>query len=216
MNTSYEKEVKESGLKDSHLPKKIDFSMMKYLWMANPLSRARKDSIPRFLRNVELLKSFSDNELRILSKYMHSRKFAERDVVFREGDIGIGFYFIFSGIIELTKTDYSSDVGEGKFLTLDEFSYFGEMALLQEANPRSATAIAKSPCELIGIFKPDLEHLIENKPVLAAKLIKSISLALADRLYYMTEEAGKMSRRLRKVERQLAELQKASAQEAAE
>jgi CRP-like cAMP-binding protein len=206
MSSSYEKEVKESGLKESKTSK-LDFSMMKYLWMANPLSRARRDSIPRFLRNVELLKNFSDNELRILAKYMHSRKFAEGDMVFREGEVGIGFYFIFSGIIELSRNDYGNEMGEEKFLSLDEFSYFGEMALLQEANPRSATAYAKSPCELVGIFKPDLEHLSENQPVIATKLIKSISLALADRLYYLTEEASKLSRRLRKVEKQLAEAQ---------
>lgn len=207
MSSSYEKEVKESGSKDSNLTKRIDFGMMKYLWMANPLSRVRRDSIPRFLRNVELLKNFSDNELRILAKYMHSRKFSESDVVFREGEIGIGFYFIFSGLIELSKADYGNEVGEEKFLILDEFSYFGEMALLQDGNPRSATAIAKSPCELVGIFKPDLEHLIEKHPVIAAKIIQSISLALADRLYFLTEEASKLSRRLRKLERQMAEKQ---------
>lgn len=207
MSSSYEKEIKDSGIKENTLSKRIDFGMMKYLWMANPLSKVRRDSIPRFLRNVELLKNFSDNELRILAKFMHSRKFHESDVVFREGEIGIGFYFIFSGLIELSKTDYGNEVGEEKFLILDEFSYFGEMALLQEGNPRSATAIAKTPCELIGIFKPDLEHLIENHPVIAAKLIQSISLALADRLYYLTEEASKLSRRLRKLERQMAEKQ---------
>lgn len=207
MSSSYEKEVKESGSTESNLSKRIDFGMMKYLWMANPLSRVRRDSIPRFLRNVELLKNFSDNELRILAKYMHSRKFSESDVVFREGEIGIGFYFIFSGLIELSKADYGNEVGEEKFLILDEFSYFGEMALLQDGNPRSATAIAKSPCELVGIFKPDLEHLIEKHPVIAAKIIQSISLALADRLYFLTEEASKLSRRLRKLERQMAEKQ---------
>lgn len=207
MSSSYEKEVKESGVHGNNLSKRIDFGMMKYLWMANPLSKVRRDSIPRFLRNVELLKNFSDNELRILAKFMHSRKFHESDIVFREGEIGIGFYFIFSGLIELSKIDYGNDVGEEKFLILDEFSYFGEMALLQDGNPRSATAIAKTPCELVGIFKPDLEHLIENHPVIAAKLIQSISLALADRLYHLTEEAGKLSRRLRKLERQMAEKQ---------
>ena len=207
MGNSYEKEVKESGNNESNLSKKIDFGMMKYLWMANPLSRARRDSIPRFLRNVELLKNFSDNELRILSKYMHSRKFSDGEIVFREGEIGIGFYFIFSGLIELSKADYNNEVGEEKFLILDEFSYFGEMALLQEGSQRSATAISKNPSELVGIFKPDLEHLIEKNPIIAAKLIQSISLALADRLYYLTEESSKMSRRLRKLEKQLAEKQ---------
>lgn len=200
MNSSYEQKVKESGTEDGGLSKKIDLPMMRYLWMANPLSRVKRDSIPRFLRNVELLKNFSDNELRILAKYMHSRKFSDGDVIFREGEIGIGFYFIFSGLIELSQGQYGHEIDEN-FITLDEFSYFGEMALLQDGNPRSATAKAKSPCELIGIFKPDLERLIENHPVTAAKLIQSISLALADRLYFITQEASKLSRRLRKLEK---------------
>lgn len=51
---------------------------------------------------------------------------------------------LFSGLIELSKTDYGNEVGEEKFLILDEFSYFGETALLQEGNPRSATRIAKT------------------------------------------------------------------------
>lgn len=199
MNSSYEKKIKENGLEESGLSKRIDLPMMKYLWMANPLSRVKKDSIPRFLRNVELLKNFSDNELRILSKYMHSRKFSDGDVIFREGEIGIGFYFIFSGLVDLTQAQYGHE-GDENFLTLDEFSYFGEMALLQDGNPRSATATAKSPCELIGVFKPDLEHLIINHPVIAAKLIQSISLALADRLYFITQEASKLSRKIKKLE----------------
>lgn len=212
MSSSYEKEVKESGVNDNSLSKRIDFGMMKYLWMANPLSRVRRDSIPRFLRNVELLKNFSDNELRILAKFMHSRKFAQSEVIFHEGEIGIGFYFIFSGLVEFSKLNYSNEVNEEKFLVLDEFSYFGEMALLQDGNPRSATAKAKNPCELIGIFKPDLEHLIQHHPVIAAKLIQSISLALADRLYSLTEEASKLSRRVRKLEKQIEEKNEAEKQ----
>lgn len=200
MNSSYEQKVKESGTEDGGLSKKIDLPMMRYLWMANPLSRVKRDSIPRFLRNVELLKNFSDNELRILSKFMHSRKFSDGDIIFREGEIGIGFYFIFSGLIELSQGQYGHEIDEN-FITLDEFSYFGEMALLQDGNPRSATAKAKSPSELIGIFKPDLERLIDNHPVTAAKLIQSISLALADRLYFITQEASKLSRRVRKLEK---------------
>ncbi|MDD4974494.1 MAG: cyclic nucleotide-binding domain-containing protein [Bacteriovorax sp.] len=200
MVSSYEKEVKEAGANKLELTKKIDFSMMKYLWLANPLSGARKDSIPKFLRNVELLKNFSDNELRILAKYLHNRKFAEGEVVFRAGEIGIGFYFIFSGTIELSHDDLDSDINNEKFLVLEEFSYFGELALLQEGNQRTATALARNKCELVGIFKPDLDNLIVRHPVLAAKLIQSISIALADRLYFLTTEASKMYKRIKQLE----------------
>lgn len=204
MPTSYENEIEKNGrVVDS---KRIDLGVMKYLWMANPLSRVRKDSIPRFLRNVELLKHFSDNELRILAKFMHSRKFSEKETIFNEGDIGIGFYFIFSGVVELSQKHQSNEYNL-EFLKLEEFSYFGEMALLQDGTQRTATAMAKLPCELVGIFKPDLEHMIEHYPVIAAKLIQSISLALADRLYFLTEEAAKMSRKIEKLQAKLDVMQ---------
>lgn len=200
MTTSYENEIKETGADKLELTKKIDFSMMKYLWLANPLSGSRKDSIPKFLRNVELLKNFSDNELRILAKYMHNRKFSEGEVVFREGEIGIGFYFIFSGTIELSHDELDEEVSNEKFLVLEEFAYFGELALLQEGNQRTATALARNKCELVGIFKPDLDNLIVRHPVIAAKLIQSISIALADRLYFLTSEASKLFKRIKQLE----------------
>jgi CRP/FNR family cyclic AMP-dependent transcriptional regulator len=197
---SYEKEIKEAGADKVGLTKRMDFSMMKYLWMANPLSGTRKDSIPKFLRNIELLKNFSDNELRILAKYLHNRKFAEGEIVFRAGEIGIGFYFIFSGTIELSHDELASEVNADKFLILEEFGYFGELALLQEGNQRTATALARNKCELVGIFKPDLDNLIVRHPILAAKLIQSISIAIADRLYYLTYEASKMLKRIKQLE----------------
>ena len=200
MASSYENEIKEAGSNKLEITNKIDFSMMKYLWMANPLNGRRKDSIPKFLRNIELLKNFSDNELRILSKYMHNRKFSEGEVVFRSGEVGIGFYFIFSGTIELSHDDINSEVNQEKFLVLDEFGYFGELALLQDGNQRTATAIARNQCELVGIFKPDLDHLIIRYPVIGTKLIQSISIVLADRLYYLTYEASKMYKKIKQLE----------------
>jgi CRP-like cAMP-binding protein len=198
--SSYENEVKSAGEKKQNLLSKIDFSMMKYLWLANPMSGVRKDSIPRFLRNVELLKNFSDNELRILAKYMHSRKFADSEIVFRQDEVGIGFYFIYSGYVELEFSEESIENKNKKFLELEEFSYFGELALLQENHQRGATATAKNRCELIGIFKPDLDILIEHHPRVAAKLIQSMSLAIADRLYYLTVEMTKYAKKIKHLE----------------
>jgi CRP-like cAMP-binding protein len=198
--SSFENEIKKAGEKTTSLLKKIDFSMMKYLWLANPLKGARRDSIPRFLRNIELLKNFSDNELRILSKFMHSRKFAEKESIFRQGEMGIGFYFIYSGNVEMKYAESSIESEQKNFLMLEEFNYFGELALLQENTPRTASAIAHNQCELIGIFKPDLDHLILHQPVIAAKLIQSISIAIADRLYYFTQEATKVYKKLKALE----------------
>ncbi len=199
--SSYEKSVLESGASNENLANKINFSMMKYLWLANPLSKKSKDSIPKFLRNLELFKSFSDNEMRILAKYFHHRKFSEEEVIFRFSEIGIGFYFVFSGSVELSRDQLKSESGEDNFLTLEEFDYFGELALLQEGNRRSATAIAKNACELIGIFKPDLEILIQRHPIVAAKFIQSLAIVLSDRLYILTYEASKLAEKIKQLEK---------------
>jgi hypothetical protein len=45
-----------------------------------------------------------------------------------------------------------------------------------------------------------LEHLILHQPVIAAKLIQSISIAIADRFYYFTQEATKFYRKLKILE----------------
>lgn len=198
--SSYESQIQTEDKSRENLAKKIDFSMMKYLWFANPLSGRRNDSIPKFLRNIELFKNFSDNELRLLSKYFHSRKFSEGEVVFRDGELGIGFYFVFSGKIELSRELVEGEGVEENFLSLEEYSYFGELALLQEGNRRMATAVAKNNCELVGIFKPDVEIIIQRHPVIAAKFIQSMSSALADRLYLLSYEASKMAARIKQLE----------------
>ena len=71
---SYEEEINKSLEKGEELPRKLDISMIKYFWQANPLSSSNGENIPKFLKGIEVLKNFSDNELRILSQYMHIRR----------------------------------------------------------------------------------------------------------------------------------------------
>src|SRR3989338_3097615 len=97
---AYEKERLEVG--SDGREKKIDISLLKYLWQAGPFNFSKEDSIPRFLRKIRVLKNFSDSELYVLSKYLNERNFQHGEVVFKQGDIGIGFYLIFSGHIEIT------------------------------------------------------------------------------------------------------------------
>ncbi len=206
---SYEKDVKEMMRKGGQLPDKLGISIVKYFWLASPLSGTRKDNIPKFLRKIEVLRNFTDNELRILSHYIHERTFNDGESIFRQNDLGVGFYLIYSGhvdvVIEHDKSEgHSKDVVENSRLvvSLERYDYFGELALLQKNSVRSATVIAKQNCTLLGLFQPDLEELQENYPVVATKLLQTVSLIIANRLYSITKEVRRLKYKLSLYERE--------------
>ncbi|MBT3584165.1 MAG: cyclic nucleotide-binding domain-containing protein [Halobacteriovoraceae bacterium] len=190
---SFEKEVKDKFDESNQLPEKIDISMAKYFWQANPLVGRKEDSIPKYLRKVNVLKNFSDNELRVLSTFMHTRDFSDKEVIFKQTDLGMGFYFIFSGMVDVIVEDEGSkDSNSDLILTLEKYDYFGELALLQENSVRNATVISREGCQLLGIFKPDLDHLIHSDPVVATKLLQSVSVIIANRLFSLTKEVREL------------------------
>lgn len=203
---SYEEKIKDKITTGDDLPKKLEISVLRYFWQSNPVINKKSDSIPRFLRKIDVLNNFSENELRILSKHLHLRRFAPGEVVFKQGDLGVGFYLIFSGytdiIVEVNSLENEQqDKGTKHVLTLEKYDSFGELALLQENSVRNASAISRQGCELLGIFKPDVEEMINSYPLVAAKLLQSVSLIVANRLFSLTREVQQLKFKLSSIEK---------------
>ena len=85
---------------------------------------------------------------------------------------------------------------EHTIATLERYQDFGEMGLLQEYNRRTASVIANGPTTLIGLFKPDLETLLDAYPVVGAKFLREISLILANRLGALMDTVTQLRVRL--------------------
>ncbi|GEM_PF-461056 len=211
--SSYESDINEKIKGNASLPEKMDVSVIKYFWQAGPFTGKRRDTVPKFLRSIEVLKNFSDNELRILTKYLHMRIFENGEEVFEQGDLGVGFYFIYSGhvdvIVDHNKADQVNEeqfLGDSKLvLSLERFDYFGELALLQDHSIRNATVIARESCVLLGIFKPDVEELINYYPITAAKLLQSVSVIIATRLHSLTRETRLLKYKVTQLEKEKEE-----------
>lgn len=206
---SYEKRILSKIDSGEGYPKRLDYSILQYFWQSNPLG-VKKDSetIPRFLRQIDVLKNFTDGELRILCNHLHFRKFSAQEKIFSQGDLGVGFYFVFNGYADIVVESSSMDSREKKpniVLTLEKYDYFGELALLQEASKRSASAISREGCELLGILKPDIEELIYGHPLIAAKLLQSVSLIVANRLFSVTKEVKELKHKLSQISREKSE-----------
>lgn len=198
--SSYEQEIEKKLANKEALPETLDIPTLKYFWQANPLVR-NKQTIPKFLRKVQVLSNFTDYELMILSRFMHYRNFAKDECVFKEGDIGVGFYLILSGTVRICTA--CDDGGSNLVVSLDRNEYFGELAILQEKGVRNASAIAGEQSELLGIFKPDLEKMIHSHPIIATKFLHSISIITANRFYNVTSEIKRLKQKVALLEEEL-------------
>ncbi|MBC74858.1 MAG: hypothetical protein CME64_02470 [Halobacteriovoraceae bacterium] len=196
---SYESEIKDKTGKDSFRNDRLNIPVLKYFWQASPLSGTRSKGVHNFLRKVSVLDNFTDYELRRFSKFLHLRNFHPGEKVFLEGSGGFGFYLIYSGNVDI-KSGVSTGGEDQLITTLGEGEYFGELALLEERSVRNATAQAKNQVTLLAFFKPDLDELTERYPVVASKLLRSVSLIVSRRFKAVASELKMLKEKLKVVE----------------
>ena len=77
---------------------------------------------------------------------------------------------------------------------------------------RSATAVSKESCQLLGLFKPDLTEMIEHHPIVAAKLLQAVSMIIAYRLTDITREVKILKYKLTQLEKECETVKNAQAE----
>ena len=87
------------------------------------------------------------------SKHMHHRSFGDGEVIFRQNDVGFGFYLLYAGHVDIMvnvreeeSADVNNDQDVTRILTLESGEYFGELSLLQEHSVRNASAVSRQGC----------------------------------------------------------------------
>lgn len=102
---------------------------------------------------VPLFHRLEAAEVAEIMTLLHSQRFPKDAMVYKQGDIALGMYFIVSGEIEL-------DSGEDK-VTLVGGDFFGETGLLSKGTYRT-TAKALSNCHLLQLDRKDFEYLLSK------------------------------------------------------
>lgn len=149
----------------------------------NPQSEA----IISALRANHLFKPLSSSELQYLSQLVHERIYEKGETIFKQNDRGYGLYVILSGNVSIRAR---SPQGEVQVTTLERGSFFGELALIEEDNIRTAGAIALERTALLGFFKPDLLEILERKPETGVKILLQLAGVLGRRLMATTERVN--------------------------
>jgi CRP-like cAMP-binding protein len=70
------------------------------------------------------------------------------------------------------------------------------LGLLEEFNTRNASAVAAEETVLLGVFKPDLEELLDQHPVVGAKFLREVSLILAARVSDLVREIMSLKKKM--------------------
>ncbi|HYF48969.1 MAG TPA: cyclic nucleotide-binding domain-containing protein [Planctomycetota bacterium] len=105
------------------------------------------------------------------------------DVIFSEGEAGNTMYVVKGGTVELRV--------DGKVVEkLEEGHIFGEMSLVDN-DPRSATAIAASDCQVVPLDSAKFQYMIRQSPYFAIEVMQVITA----RLRRMTRETMILNKR---------------------
>jgi CRP-like cAMP-binding protein len=152
-----------------------------------------KGSTEEVLSKVPAFADLTARELKEVAAIVHKRQYRTGEPVFYQGDPGLGMYIIQDGEVSIA---ISGKDGEARELAvLSEGDFFGELALLDES-PRSADAVCKTDCFLIGFFRPDLFELIEKHSTLGNKIVLKLAEIVAQRLRQTDKELSKLKSQL--------------------
>lgn len=143
-----------------------------------------KSKISKLLTETILFSDLAPSDIEMMEKIMNPRQYRAGEVVFRQGDGGVGMYLIVTGSVNifLEKVLETQEVQQSLVTRLFAGDFFGESALVIEGGKRSATVIAREDCELLGFFYPDLLEIIKKHPTVGNKILFRLGEVLGTRL----------------------------------
>ncbi len=153
-------------------------------------------TVEEVLSKVPAFSNLTQRELKEVAAIVHKREYRTGEPVFYQGDPGLGMYIIQDG--EVSIAILGKDSEERELALLGDGDFFGELALLDEST-RSANAVCKSDCTLIGFFRPDLFELIKKNNALGIKIVLKLAEIVAQRLRQTDKELSKIKSQLERL-----------------
>jgi len=117
------------------------------------------------LKKIDFLSTMSDKQLSILMHGVQYKAVHKDEVVFYEGQVGDGFYIVYSGCVEVMKfsEEKNERFGAGDVVRLNRIrpgGWFGEIALCMDMD-RTATVIAVESSLLMMISRDSFRAFLQ-------------------------------------------------------
>ncbi len=124
------------------------------------------------LARTRLFAGLEPSTLERLVGEFRRRRFRHGEVIFHLGDPGDALFLIVSGAVKISLP--TEEGGEAILATLRPGDVFGELALLDGA-PRSASAVAMAPTEVLVLSRARFEELLDGVPAIRAALFRTLA-----------------------------------------
>jgi CRP-like cAMP-binding protein len=128
---------------------------------------------PELLDGVPLFDGLTRQERSAIAASMKARTLAPGETIAVEGEQGVGFFVIESGLARVT-------IGGEERRTLGPGQYFGEVALISRS-PRSATVTADTEVRCWGLTSWEFRPIVQNNASVAWNLLESLAKMLSER-----------------------------------
>lgn len=142
------------------------------------MARLKKDAKIALIGGVELFKNFSKKDLGDVARVADEVSYEGGEFLGQQGSPGSEAFVVVSGSVIVRRNGR-------KVATLGKGDVAGEMSVI-DGETRSADLVAGERCEALVIGRREFQGLIDNKPTLQLKLLKTLAgrLREADRKLY--------------------------------
>ena len=176
--------------------------MVSYLWDNFFRKNQKNEQIESILSENFIFRTLTPSELHFVKQLVHYRSYRPGEIIFRQGELGVGMYIIVKGAVNITVEDLqaSSESAGDVFVTrLGTSDFFGEIALIEQTGRRTATATAADEVIVLGFYKPDLAEIIERNPRTGVKIVSRLAEVLGHRLKETAERFTELKREVKEM-----------------
>ncbi len=150
-----------------------------------------------FIKNVNLFKDFTAQELKIFSSKLKTEKYKADEYLIEENKESDKLYILFKGEVVISKKMTMMDDQEKidkTFIKLgaDDHAFFGEIGLLGLLK-RTANCRAKTECTLYTITHKEFMSICKSNPKIGFKVLLEISRKLSSLLERTNEDVLKLT-----------------------
>lgn len=169
--------------------------MINLLWDNLFLRSQERKDLAKVLRETYLFKDLTHLELHFLKDFIHLRQYRAGEVVFKQGEAGVGMYIISSGSVDIIIEKPNMEQESLPITKLEAGDFMGEMALVGE-DRRTATAQAVDDTSVFGFFRSDLAEISRRRPSIGVKIYARLAKILGTRLKEAAKQVTDLKREL--------------------
>ncbi len=157
----------------------------KFLRLLRPAPACRHWEV---LHKIPLFQTLSRRELGIVELILHERSYLGDEIIFEEGEEGLGMYIILEGNLRVVRRGILRKLtGNEEIAVLGPGESVGEMALLDGVK-RSAAVVAKGPARVLCLFQPEFLQLLHTHRVIGFKVTYELARGMAGRIRVYLEQ----------------------------